>query len=138
MSETALATPPPAPKPSTTEVQKYLDYSMRKLEDDPSALEPFERRLLGKIKKASQAAQEAMKGAQDLKSQISQAEARMRMLELQAEGHQGSVNAYIDEVVSVKFNIEEPFNTPPRPPEAPPASDAENKKKFKAVKGEKD
>lgn len=139
MSETAPVPTPPAPKPSNTEVQKYIDGAMRKLEEDPASLEPFERRLLSKIKKASQGAQEAMKGAQDMKNQIAQAEARMRALELQTESHQGSVNAYVDELVSVKFNVEEPFTAPPKTPEVPSAPEGDLKgKKLKAVKGEKD
>lgn len=136
MVEATAISQAPTPKPSSAEVQKYLDSSLRKLEEDPSSLEPFERRLLGKIKKAAQAVQEATKGAQDLKSQISQAETRMRSLELQAESHQGSVNAYIDEVVSMKFGIEESVTAPSKLPEV---SDVEGRnKKFKAVKGEKD
>jgi dsDNA-specific endonuclease/ATPase MutS2 len=133
-----LAPKPPAPRPSNTEVQRYIDSAMRKLDESPESLESYERRLLGKIKKASQAAQEAVKGAQDMKNQIAQAEARMRSLELQAENHQGSVNAYIDEIVSVKFNVEEPFTAPPTPPksvEAPADTDAKSKK-LKAVKGD--
>lgn len=128
----------PAPRPSNTEVQKYIDSSMRKLEESPDSLEPYERRLLSKIRKASQAAQEAIKSAQDMKNQIAQAEARMRQLELQVESHQGSVNAYVDELVSVKFNVEEPFNIPPKAPEVSPAESDGKNKKLKAVKNDKD
>ena len=125
---------PPAPKPSNAEVQKYIDASMKKLEENPASLEVYERRLLGKIKKASQAAQEALRGAQDLKNQIAQAEARMRTLELQTESHQGSVNAYVDEIVSMKFNIEE--SSVPTPPKPDVSAEAEGKVKkgLKAVK----
>lgn len=135
MTELANATPP-APKPSNQEVQKYIDGAMKRLEEKPETLEPYERRLLGKIKKASQGAQQAMKDVGDLKNQVAQAEARIRSLELQSENLQGSVNAYIDEIVSVKFNIEEPFNAPPKAPEVAP-EDAKGKK-LKAVKAEKD
>lgn len=133
MTEPAIPKPP-QPKPSSTEVQKYIDSSMRKLEENPESLEPYERRLLAKIKKASQAAQEAARGAQEMKSQISQAESRMRIFELQAESHQGALNAYIDELVAVKFDVEEPFTTPPKPSES--VEDAKSKK-LKAVKGDK-
>jgi len=125
----------PATKPSNAEVQKYLDGALKKLEENPQSLEPFERRLLAKIKKASQSAQQAAKDTLDLKNQIAQAEARLRSLELQAENHQGAVNAYIDEIVAVRFNLEEPTVEPVKVPEA--TSDTDGKgKKLKAVKGD--
>lgn len=136
MTEPAIPAPP-APKPSNQEVQKYIDSAMKRLEENPEWLEVYERRLLGKIKKSSQGSQQAMKDVGDLKNQVAQAEARIHALELQSENLQGSVNAYIDEIVSVKFNIEEPFNAPPKTPEVPPADDAKGKK-LKAIKGEKD
>lgn len=137
MTEPAVHVPPP-PKPSNQEVQKYIDGAMKRLDESPGSLEPYERRLLGKIKKASQGAQQSMKDVGDLKNQVAQAEARIRSLELQAENLQGSVNAYIDEIVSVKFNIEEPLDVPTKTHEAPPASDDAKGKRLKAVKGEKD
>lgn len=111
------------PKPSPQEVQKYIDGSMKRLDEKPDSLEPYERRLLAKIRKSSGAAQQAMKDAQDLQNQITQAQARLRSVELQAESFQGSVNAYIDEVVSLKFNLEEPVSEPaPKAPESPPTN----------------
>lgn len=120
----------PVPRPSGTEVRKYIDSAMKKLEENPKSLEPYERRLLSKIRKSSQAAQQAAKDCLDLRNQIAQAEARMRSLELQTENHQGSVNAYIEEIVYMKFNFDELVAAPP-----PPDSD-KPRKGLKAVKGD--
>lgn len=112
----------PRPNPSAKEIQKYIDGAMKRLDENPESLEPYERRLLAKIRMSSGAAQQAQKDIQDLKNQITQAEARLRSVELQAEGHQGAVSAYIDEVVSLKFNLEDP--TIPKAPVVPSAGDA--------------
>lgn len=110
------------PRPNTNEVQQYIDGAMKRMETSPATLEAFEKRLLPKIKRASSATQQALKDVQDLKGQISQAETRLRMAELQAESAQGSVNAYIDEIVSLKWGIEEPLPAPSGPENLPGGS----------------
>jgi chromosome segregation ATPase len=129
-------------RPSPQEVQKYIDGAMKRLDEKPDSLEPYERRLLTKIRKSSGAAQQSMKDVQDLKNQITQAEARLRSVELQAESYQGSVNAYIDEVVSLKFNVEEPLpEATAKPPETPPTNGKapinRHEKRAAKAKGEK-
>lgn len=124
-SETPTPNPVERPRPTQQEIQRYIDGAMRRFDESPDSLEPYERRLLSKIRKASSAAQQSIKDAQDLRNQITQAEARLRSVELQAEGHQGAVNAYIDEVVTQKFGIEDAM--PPSAPSGGPPPDTGSK-----------
>jgi dsDNA-specific endonuclease/ATPase MutS2 len=101
------------------QVQEYIDHGMKMLNENPASLEPHEKRLFTKLSKFSQTTQQAMKDAQDLKNQIEQAQARLRSVELQAENSQGSVNAYVDELVAAKFGIEDPSQVAPPPQVAP-------------------
>lgn len=93
-------------KPSQEAVQAYLADGMKKLAESPSSLSKTEKRLLTKLKKTSDAAQQVLKDIQNMKGQISQAEARLRSLELQSENHQGAANAFVDELVSLKFDTD--------------------------------
>jgi polyhydroxyalkanoate synthesis regulator phasin len=91
---------------SQAEVQAYVTEGLKKLAEAPDSLEKNEKRLFGKLKKVSDAAQQAVKDIQGLKGQITQAEARLKSLELQAENYQGAATAYVDELVSAKFGEE--------------------------------
>jgi len=93
-------------RPNPEKFQAYLSDSIKKLTEDPDSLEKNERRLLGKLKKESDAAQQSIKDVQALRNQITQAEARLRSLQLQIENHQGAANAYADELLSLKFEDE--------------------------------
>jgi chromosome segregation ATPase len=93
-------------RPTPAEFQTYVNESIKKLTDDPDSLEKNERRLLGKLKKSSDAAQQSVKDVQALRNQITQAEARLRSLQLQIENYQGAANAYADELMSLKFDVE--------------------------------
>ena len=123
-------------RPDPKIVQKYIDDAMKRLDENPDSLEKFERRLLSKIRKSSVSAQQSFKDLQDLRNQITQAEARLRSVELQAESYQGQVSAYIDEIVSLKFDLDEPL--PPPAPTPDPAGNgapkAVNRKQRRAAK----
>jgi chromosome segregation ATPase len=94
-------------RPDQAIVQNYINEAIKKLEENPSSLEKHERRLLTKFKKVSESAQKAAKDIQDLSNQITQAQARKNSLELQIENLQGSANAYVDELVSLKYDVED-------------------------------
>jgi chromosome segregation ATPase len=91
-------------KPEPAEIQKYLNEGIRRLTEAPNTLNKNERRLLTKFKKVSDSAQSLSKDIQDLGNQIAQAQARKNSLELQVESLHGSINAYVDELVSLKYD----------------------------------
>ena len=125
-------------RPDPKQVQKYLDQAMKVLEENPESLDKNERRMLLKVKKGSEAAQKADKDIGELKNQVTQAQARIKSLELVTENQQGYVNAYIEQLVEMKFDYEEELPSTPEPPKEPEEDPSNgNRKSRRASKATK-
>jgi chromosome segregation ATPase len=105
----------------------YLRELMQKFEKEKDSLEPYVRRLLLKYKDAQVKGEKVMQDLDQLKSQIKQAEARVRSLELQAADIQGKVTGFLDILVSMQFEKEEEVEVAksgPTMPQMPPTNGA--------------
>lgn len=96
----------------------YLRQLMKMSEDNPERLSPTERRIAGKIRLSQQRSTSINQDLSQLRDQITQGEARVRSLELQAKSEEGKIQALLDFVVEEKFEPEEAMQNlpPPSPP----------------------
>jgi len=88
------------------QADSYVRQALQQLQGDVNSLTEQERRLLRKYQKYDQMARQAGQDAEQLRSQIQQAEARLRSIELQIVDAQGKAAGFIEYLISAKFEDE--------------------------------
>ncbi len=97
------------------QAQKYIQEVMTSLENDPSSLTGTERKFGSKYAEVSQRVRQIETDLTQLREQVRQAEARIRSLELQHQAENGRAAAFLESLVSLKFDVDEPVAAPHRP-----------------------
>lgn len=113
---------------------KYLKSVMKKMEDDPASLSLPEKRLVEKHSIHKQKAAQIQRDLDSINSQITQAQARAKSLELQLQGEAAKADNCMEILLSLKF---EPDMTEPKGPKAKPVEVPKAKQNFPKVVEEK-
>jgi len=98
-------------------VEAYVRQVVGALKDDPSSLSPKEKRFGSKYVEVLQRVQQIEGDLTQLREQVRQSEARVRSLELQHQSETGRASAFLESLVSLKFD-ESLIDAPAAVPEA--------------------
>lgn len=106
--------------------QQQIDAYVRKvlgaLENDPDSLSGTEKRFGAKYAGVVKGVRQIEGDLTQLREQGRQIEARTRSLELQHQSESGRAAAFLESLVSLKFEVDAPIQVPdPTIAEAPPA-----------------
>jgi len=82
---------------------KYIKSVMKRMEDDPSSLSLHERRLIEKYSLHKQKAAQHQRDLDSINSQITQAQARAKSLELQLQSEAAKTDNCMEILLSLKF-----------------------------------
>jgi hypothetical protein len=96
------------------QAQAYLNGLIQQFDKDKATLTETERRAIFKHKEAAAQAANAAKEAEQLHNQITQAQARLRSLELQMADFNGKSNAHLEFLISLKFEDEAEMKKTPK------------------------
>lgn len=117
---------------------EYVQKLAAQMKTDPNAVGKMERRALTKAAESKERMNNMTQEIRQLRDTVTQAEARLKSLELQLENEVGKHNGMLDLIVSLKFEADAP--TPPpgngsKPPEPvkPPEATPNNDKTPKAA-----
>lgn len=95
------------------QMEQYVQDTVKALEKDPNSLNAVEKRFGTKYVQSLQRVRAIEGDLTQLREQIRQGEARVRSLELQHQSETGKTSAYVESLVSLKFDEE------PAPIESP-------------------
>jgi hypothetical protein len=97
---------------------KYIKSVVKRMEDDPASLSLPEKRLIERHSAHKQKAAQIQRDLDSINSQITQAQARAKSLELQLQGEAAKADNCMEILLSLKF---EPDVTAPQKPKGPAA-----------------
>lgn len=86
--------------------QAYVQQVLSDLEKDPGALNPTERQFGSKYAETYKRVRQIESDLTQLREQIRQGEARVKSLELQHQSEAGRATAFLESLVSLKFEVE--------------------------------
>lgn len=93
-------------------IQQYVQKVMADLQSDPDSLTGNERRFGSKYAEVLQRVRQIEGDLTQLREQVRQGEARIRSLELQHQGESGRAGAFLESLVSLKFDTDAPIQMP--------------------------
>ena len=99
--------------------QAYVDSVMKTFGEDPKKLSAAERQLAEKCAAGSNRIASMTQTADTLKRQISQAQDRLRQIELEMESQQGRINGLVEILVETKFGGNGAESPEPEGPKEP-------------------
>lgn len=115
--------------------QAYIQKVMGALENDPSTLSSTERRFGSKYSEVHQRVRQIENDLTQLREQLRQGEARVKSLELQHQAESGRATAFLESLVSLKFDVEPEDLVPQAPVEEAKGTTEEPKEEVKGDNG---
>jgi chromosome segregation ATPase len=97
------------PQSQQQQAQKYVQGVLSALENDPGSLSGTERRFGSKYAEVHGRVRQIEGDLTQLREQVRQAEARIKSLELQHQAESGRAGAFLESLVSLKFDVDPPM-----------------------------